>query len=384
MYVKIKLFSCVFVCLLISNSQGKEIDVKTAISIIQKNESEIRSLEWDCNVKREIVGKEPQLLGKAVVYYDYSGKFRVNKTEIVQWFGGDFQFEYQRSLLTYDGKVFRYEKVKKPVNHNIISSLEDEKIIAEGTISKGYDSSDGSINWNGHPEGLGYVFPHVGAWSDVDFGKSYPLPRLSQMLQEIVKQKKEIQVIENDEGLWNIIYHVIKIDAVDVYCRIEYDPGKGRSGTINKIFRTSKQYLNNPDLEPMISYSYQQFEDFYVPSKIQILYESDKAGKALAFETYTFNEFKVNKVFLDSDFQIDWQKGTNVRDNLTKKFYVVTGDPIDEAEAVRAFRELHGLNRNSLFENNRQFVIFRIIFVILGLSLIAYALYGHFKKKSVS
>jgi len=360
---------------MISSSQGKEIDVKKAISVIQKKESEIRSMEWNCSVEREFVGKKVQPLGKAAVYYDHAGRFRVNTTQVIPWDGGTAPFIYHRSLLTYDGRILRTEEAQKGVNSNILSpALEEEEIIAMGYVRKGFDSNNGGINWHGHPEGIGYTYPYMGAWGDVEFDKTYPLHRFSQMLQEIVKQKKEIHVYENDEGVWDIVYHIVKVEDTDIYCRIVYDPNKGRAGTINKIFRESKQHINNTDLVPMIAYEFQQCEDFYVPSKIKILFDLDKAGKPAAYDVYTFNGFKVNKEFSDTDFQIDWQYGTNVHDHIAKQFYVATDDPVDEAEAVRAYQNIHGQNNVSFFENNRRNVMM-LGLVIPGLSLIVYARY---------
>jgi hypothetical protein len=364
---------------------GEDIDVKKAISIIKIKEANVRSFEWKCNVERHSLEKKEKDLGHSHVYLDKQGRFRVDSTFVSPWIDGVTPFLYNQQRITFDGKILRSEEAEMHLHSETedVQKIEKSSLSFFGEISQGYNVTNTGINWRGAPVGAGYFFPFTGAWDGVDGLRYFPPLCFSDVLQELVKQKKVVQITENDAGVWDITYpfYLVPENNIQIYCKVQYNPGNGDVGTINAVWRGTEDDLKDKDLPPFISFEYQVISNFFVPQKVNILVDVDKDGKPSKYDVYTFTDVKVNEVLSPLDFLIDWQRGTNVYDYVTEQFYVVTGDPIDEAESVKAFKRIHGLVPDPTISNNSPFWLLRMALLLLAILLVAYCIYRYFRRR---
>ncbi|MDR3108417.1 MAG: hypothetical protein LBU65_01840 [Planctomycetaceae bacterium] len=377
--VRVSLFFLfVATCSFNVSATDKEIDVQKAISVVKMKESTITSLRWHSRVERVTDEKEKYLSGEAIVYYDQKNRFRIQKSETIPWVAGVSPFISCQMLITFDGKIQRMQESSKGVQSGDNDPLKAvEKVVPDGMISIGLNTKNNGVNWRGSPEGFGLFFPYVGTWDE----SVYPLRKFSDILQKTVKQKKYIKIFEDSDGVWSITYWALKIQDWEVYCRVIYDPAKGKSGAILNVFISELAALDNTDVPPTVSYKYDRVGDFFIPTEIRFLVSADKTGRPSIYDVYSIDDVEVNKEFSESDFVIDWQKGTNVYDDVTKQFYVVTGDPIDEADAVKAFKRMHGLIPEPTIPDNSQFGFLRMILLLLPILLVAYGLYRYFRRR---
>jgi hypothetical protein len=354
------------------------IEIDKAVQILKIKEKTIRSISWECQTNRYqsdnkgnlTLINEPPLPCFASVYVDSKGRYLVKTKIKVQNTKEVTDIEYI-TFSTFDGSVKRSEITKVSPDTNRI----------DGYIYPVDRSDLDLVNWNLYPEGIGYVFPYFSWTVGALDGKT---KKLSEYLEYMLLLNRKITIVEDQSGIWTITVpdFVDQQDDITILIQIKFDPTKGKSGAIISVRKCDSEVIDMLDKGAITSYELQEIVGFFVP---KIIKQEELMGinKPSQYTVIEYKNVKINESVPETAFNITWQTGTAMIDYVAGKSYLVSDSPIDESQSVRDFMSLEGISKPPVIQNRATFY-YRIVLVILALSLITYGLYCRFKKKNES
>ncbi len=334
---------------------GSLIPVEKAIATIESLEDRIKVICWKAHTvmtaklangydSNSVTETKPVIYETQAMLDPAGRRYCVVIRQVSEWLQGAAPFIGTIYSYSFDGKTYRAWQRSR---HG--QQLPTDKDPAEGFIAQRRDEigiPSREADWIRWTTGTDCMPPYFcgGRWDD-----ETPPCLLSQTLRKWVKEKRDISIAEDKNGVWTISTTVkIKLAGSDGskeyrnLLRLCYDPTKGgvvvgavwlpldeNGHTIVRDGRQIEQQRMEIELQKVN-------DALWAPKTVKYVLPLDKSMNVVAFD-----EVQVN-VPVDRDtFRVKFPNGTQVNDEIRKMLYVI-GKPTDEEAAGEAYMRRHG------------------------------------------
>lgn len=296
------------------------VKLDDAIATLAALESQVGVVKYRVAIRYVDSRNQDETRCDAEVLFDFATrKYRIARTQILEWVGNKIGATHnsKRSATAFDGKIHRSWSQSRPGKQ--IPELGQRPI--EGAIDVEKEPGEATEVMI-RSTGLVHCFPFVEIMAPTI------LP-LSTMLKGVREAKLSANIQDNEDGTWQITFAEPLSDSQRKYRLVVNISSGGLWENIECEIHGQPLFSGTAELQKTGSGS-------WFPKTIQ--------WKASPYvQRFEFSDCEVNPKVSDRDYSIDFPVGTQVDDRIGRKFYIVSGGPIDETKAIGDFMARHGL-----------------------------------------
>jgi hypothetical protein len=350
-------------------AQEKQITNVVLISTVQHFEKRIERIQYKCQIKNGFIAdlkdiktvnwKESECMS-SVILEPRRGRVRVEVGGAAVWGDGSSPHLGYHEGLSFDGETQRELNIQRP-----------GKVAAKSTDHNG----DGKIT-----DDFDFWLPkrpgkHVQYWLGMTGIKFFPpylfAKKLSALFEEIIEQKKRLEITESSNGKWSITIDPDPDFAGIV--RLVYDPNHGVVTLIE--YEVERGEPKEKLVWEKIQFEFDETKNgFWVPRQINII---NFLGGYIT--RWDFKDVAINEPVSDDVFRLTFPTGTRVFDDIKKTTYQVGMGSGDDEAAVLAYARFHGLP----FDETPPSFVSKYKFRLLGIAIFSVATAGvvYFKRR---